>query len=148
MSAAPFVPGNALEEVLVQALAGEVPQSEFLGTLVNGQVFVLMDKALGPGNQWDPSINLCVLANDAGTALMAVFTAPERADGFRAQVPDFAHGLLVSTLWLMKGLGPDVGLVVNPGIEAASVELTPRMIGQMKDALAAEQAALSAGREA
>lgn len=148
MSAASFVPGNALEQVLVQALAGEAPQSDFLGTLVNSQVHVLMDKALGDDGRWDPSTRLCVLANDADVPLVAVFTAPERAALVRAQAPEFAHGLAVGTPWLMNGLEPDVGLVVNPGFEGATVELTPRMIGQMKDAMAAERAALSGDREA
>ncbi|MDZ4048422.1 MAG: SseB family protein [Pseudoxanthomonas sp.] len=136
MSDEEFVPANELENTLLLAQQGQGSTPDFLNSFVNSQVFVLLDKDLGPEGQWDPSINLCVLTNAAGGPVVAVFTAPERAIPWSERLPQFQHGLLVSPTWLMQGLGPTVGIVVNPG-HKVGVELSPDAIQQMKDAIAA-----------
>lgn len=145
MQDADFIPANKLEEALVEFLDGKIPQAEFLGTLANGQLYILLDKALPEGSQWDPGINLCVVSNEAGVALVAAFTSPGRAEALQAEATEFAHGLLVSTGWLLQGLGPDVGVAVNPGY-GASVELSPRVAGQLRDAFAKEMTELAGGQ--
>lgn len=136
MSDAEFVPGNALETALVLAQQGKASTPDFLNQLVGSQVFVLLDKELGPEGQWDPAINLCVLTNAKGNPMVAVFTAPERAIPWSERLPQFQHGLLVNPTWLIQGLGPTVGIVVNPG-HPVGVELSPDAVRQMKDVIAA-----------
>lgn len=136
MSDEEFVARNDLEATLQLAQQGKASTPDFLNSFVNSQVFVLVDKALDSEGQWDPSINLCVLTNAAGNPVVAVFTAPERAIPWSEHLPQFQHGLLVSPTWLIQGLGPTAGIVVNPG-HKVGVELSPDAVRQMKDAIAA-----------
>jgi hypothetical protein len=131
MNEAAFSPINPLEVSLLQAQLGSGPASDFFDELLGSQVFVLLDKDLGPDGQWDPSINLCVLTNAAGKPVLAAFTAAERSAQWYQHLPQFQYGLLVSFVWLMQGLGPDVGVVINPG-HAVGVELAPEAIARFK----------------
>jgi hypothetical protein len=131
MNEAAFSPLNPLEETLLQAQLGAAPASDFFSELLGSQVFVLLDKDLGPDGQWDPSINFCVLTNAAGAPVLAAFTAPERSAPWYQHLPQFQFGLSVGFAWLMQGLGPDVGVVINPG-HGVGVELAPEAIARLR----------------
>ena len=131
MNEAAFSPLNPLEESLLQAQLGAAPASDFFDNLLGSQVFVLLDKDIGPDGQWDASINLCVLTNAAGAPVIAAFTAPERSAPWYKHLPQFQSGLLVSFVWLIQGLGPDAGVVINPG-HGVGVELAPEAIARLR----------------
>ena len=131
MNEAAFSPLNPLEEALLQAQLGAAPAADFFSVLLDSQVFVLLDKDIGPDGQWDPSINLCLLTNAAGAPVLAAFSAPERSAPWYPHLPQFQFGLLVSFVWLMQGLGPDAGVVLNPG-HGVGVELAPEAIARLR----------------
>jgi hypothetical protein len=77
-----FEPLNDLESALIQAQAGNLSAMDFLGKLSKSKVFVLLDKELPPSGLRDNSASLLVLSNIAGTPVLALFTAPERSEGW------------------------------------------------------------------
>jgi len=131
MNEAAFSPLNPLEESLLQVQLGAAPAADFFSLLLDSQVFILLDKPIGEDGQWDPTINLCLLTNAAGAPVVAAFTAPERSAPWYRHLPQFQYGLLVSFTWLMQGLGPTVGVVINPG-HGVGVELAPEAIARLR----------------
>ncbi|MBD9480963.1 SseB family protein [Pseudoxanthomonas sp. PXM02] len=135
-----FSPTNSLEHALLDAQQGTGSPAAFFDQLLTSQVFVLLDKDIGPEGRWDPSINMCVLTNAAGGPFVAAFTAPERSTPWHEHLPQFGYGLLVSFTWLLQGLGSEVGVVINPG-GSVGVELAPEAIGRLKQQVAGNSAA-------
>ena len=135
-----FSPANPLEHSLLRAQQGTGSPADFFDELIKSQVFVLLDKEIGPEGRWDPSINMCVLTNASGSPVVAAFTAPERSSPWHERLPQFQYGLLVSSTWLLGGLGPGVGVVLNPG-HPVGVELAPEAIDRLKQQVAGEKAA-------
>ena len=131
MSQQEFVPQNELESVLLKAQQGSCPASDFLDKLLSSKVFVLLDKEIGPEGRWDPSINPCILNNAARAPVLAAFTTPELATPWHERLPQFGYGLLVNFAWVLQGLRPQVGVVINPG-HKVGVELTPEAIARLK----------------
>jgi hypothetical protein len=83
---------------------------------LQSQVFVLLDKDPGESPTWDNSSNPMVLTNQGGSPVLAMFTHPDRSQGWTERTPQFQFGLLTDFAWLVKGIGPGVGIVVNPGL--------------------------------
>ena len=135
-----FSPANALELSLLKAQQGTGLPEDFFNELLQSQVFVLLDKEIGPEGRWDSSISLCVLTNAAGNPVVAAFTAPERSSPWHERLPQFQYGLLVTSTWLLNGLGPGVGVVLNPG-HPVGVELAPEAIDRLKRQAAGAKAA-------
>lgn len=135
-----FSPLNRLEATLLAAQTGTGPSSAFFDELVQSQVFLLLDREIGEDGRWDPAINLCVLTNAQGRPVVAAFTAPERSTDWYAHLPQFKYGLLVTFAWLMQGLGPEVGVVVNPGLPVG-VELGPEAIMDLRQQAAGDSTA-------
>ena len=138
MNTPQFVPANDLETALVDAQKGQRSVPEFFGALLRSQVYLLLDKEIGPDGQLDPSINPCVLSNAAGAPMLAAFTAPERASGWAERLPQFAHGVLVSFPWVLLRLGPQVGVVLNPEGKVG-VEIGADALAQLKAQIVASQ---------
>ena len=126
-----FSPTNALEHALLDAQEGNRSSTDFLSELLGSQVFVLLDREIGPKGHWDESINLCVLTNATDGPVVAAFTSPERSIPWHERLPQFGHGLLVDFSWLLQGLGPEVGVVINPGW-SVGVELAPEAVERLK----------------
>ena len=128
---AAFEPANELEHALVKARQGELPVVSFMDKLLASQVFVLLDKAPAADGKWDNGISPMVLRNQDGNPVMAMFTAPERSTEWPKREPRFQHGLLTDFAWLLRGLQPGVGLVINPGL-AAGLEMPASGVAQLK----------------
>ncbi len=131
-----FEPLNDLEVRLLQAQDGTLEAAGFLDALLAEQVFVLLDKAVGPDNDWDETINPLVLTSEGGEPMFAVFSAPERAGPWNDQLPQFEHALQVDFLWLLGGIADDVGIVLNPGYPVG-MEMVPDAVVQLKQRAAA-----------
>jgi len=125
-----FEPQNELEHSLVQAQAGRLPVPELMRAFLTSQVFVLLDKDPGPSGKWDNSSSPMVLSNSTGSPLLAIFTSPERSSTWPTQLPQFAFGLLTNFSWLLKGIAPNVGIVVNPG-SSVGMEIPPAGVQQL-----------------
>lgn len=126
-----FEPANDLERALLQAQRGQLPVVSFMDKLLASQVFVLLDKEPGPSGKWDNSASPMVLTNQEGKPVMAMFTAPERSTEWPKREPRFTHGLLTDFAWLLRGLAPGVGLVINPGL-SAGLEMPASGVAQLK----------------
>lgn len=134
---ADFTPLNALEAALQQAQAGETQPSELFAALHGAQVFVLVDRELGPGGAWTEDTSLLVLQGPSGAPVVAVFSAPERAKDWPERAPAFRWGLLVDFRWLLQGVSPQAGIVVNPDCEVG-VELTTDILAKLRQAAATD----------
>lgn len=132
-----FTPLNPLETTLAAAQAGTLPPSQLFAALHGTQVFVLINKQLGPDTPWDEETALLVLNGQAGTPVVAVFSAAERAIDWPAQAPAFRFGLWVEFRWLLGGIAPELGIAINPGA-AVGLELAPAMLQQLRDSIAAQ----------
>ncbi len=128
---APFEPLNDLEVRLVQAQDGTLPAPEFLDSLLADQVFVLLDKPVGPDADWDESINPLVLTSEAEEPMFAVFSAVERASAWSEQLPQFENALQVKMSWLLSAISDGVGIVLNPGFDLG-MEMIPDAVVQLK----------------
>lgn len=127
-----FDAGNDLERALLEAQAGRLATEKFLKMLLASQVFILLDKEIGPGC-WDNSASPMILSNLASGRVLATFTSPERSKGWPDQLPRFKFGLLTDFRWLVKGIAPGVGVVVNPGLPVG-LELSPERVSELKAA--------------
>jgi hypothetical protein len=126
-----FEPANDLERALVAAQLGELPVPAFMQTLLMSKVFVLIDKEIGPSGVWDNSASPMVLSNAQGTPILAMFTAPERSGDWPERQPRFAFGLFTDFAWLLKGVAPNVGVVINPGL-SVGLEIQPPTVAQLR----------------
>lgn len=132
----PFTPVNDLEARLLQTQEGALSPSDFLDSLLNEKIFVLLDKEIPEGGEWDDTITPLVLTNDANEPMFAVFSAPERAVAWSEQVPAFENALHLDFRWLLGGIADGVGIVLNPGFDVG-MEMIPDAVAQLKQRAAA-----------
>jgi hypothetical protein len=126
-----FEPSNDLERALVAAQKGQLPVPAFMQTLLTSKVFVLVDKEIGAGGAWDNSASPMVLSDSKGAPFLAMFTAPERSGEWPKRQPRFGFGLLTDFSWLLKGIAPNVGVVINPGL-TVGLEMQPSTVAQLR----------------
>jgi|SRR5215831_19760122 len=126
-----FEPSNDLERALVAAQQGHLPVLSFLQILKVSKVFILIDKELGPSDVWDNSASPMVLSNPKGVPVLAMFTAPERSGDWPRRQPRFKYGLLADFAWVLKGIAPHVGVVLNPGL-AVGLEIEPSTVSELR----------------
>ena len=127
----PFEPANDLERALVAALRNQLPVTTFVQTLLTAKVYVLTDKDIRPGAVWDPSVAPMVLASSDKTPFLAIFTAPERSSAWARRQTTFGFGVSTDFIPLLKGMAPDLGIVINPGLQAG-FELQPATVAQLR----------------
>lgn len=117
---APFVPSNPLEFALVQARDGRLPIPEFLRLLLASKLAVpSASEVEADGRGLQP-----LVFDKQGTAMMAVFSSPERAAVFADVAPYLLYG---SARGLLQALAPDVGIVLNPTYDLG-LDIPPRGI--------------------
>ena len=122
---------NSLERALLQAQNGELATDDFLAVLLESKVFMLIDKDIGPSGVWDNSAEPMVLFNAQHAPVLAIFTAPERSSEWAMHSPKYKFGLLTDFRWLLKGVAPNVGVVVNPG-SSAGLEIAPSRVVELR----------------
>jgi len=107
-----FAPENELERQLVRAQQGGISLPQLLESFVASQVVALFDQ--DPATVAQPQPSPLVISNSTGVPSLAVFTSLDRATPWTKKQPEFQFALLVDFGWLLKGIAPGVGLVVNP----------------------------------
>lgn len=110
-----FEPNNDLEHVLVQAQAGKLSVPDFFAYLLKSQVVILLDSAPPQSGPWDNNISPLVLRSSTGSNVLAVFTSKERATPMAQKAKKHQYALLTDFNWVLKGVAPGVGIVINPG---------------------------------
>jgi hypothetical protein len=109
---AEFNPQNDLEKRLLSVQRGHSPIEQLIETLVNAEVFILLDHEPIEANMKDASV--FAVQNAEGGEFMAVFSSPARAQPIVTQHADFCHGLLVDFRWVLEVCEPASGMIVNP----------------------------------
>ncbi len=127
-----FVPANELEQVLVRGRAGQASIDDFLDKLMQSQAVLLLDRELPPGG-WDNSVNPAIFTSRDGFPVLAIFTSVERVP----KISGFPYALLVDFRWILRGVVPGTGLVVNPR-SAVGAEIAPHAVAELQKKAAAK----------
>ena len=127
-----FEARNELEQKLMAAQEGSLPESEFMHYLLEAQVFMPVRDSINivgfSGS--DKAMPLTLHTEDALEALV-LFTSPERAKHFVQDHPGYEGGLLVEFKWVLERTGSDVGISLNP-TWAVGMDLEAEMIQQLR----------------
>ena len=123
-----FDPRNALEHKLLAAQDGILDSADFLTELMDLPVFLPVKDGVGiVGFQASDAAHPIVLDWAQGTQVVPVFSSPDRVQPFLPHLPGYGGGFLGEFRWVLDKLGPETGIVLNPGwdvgfeIEAAVV---------------------------
>ena len=130
---------NLLEQKLLAAIDGELPPEDFMRELLEQQVFIPIkdDKDSGiKGLQLTTKATPLVIQDEAGSNILVLFTSPERARDFLADVPGYSGGLLADFAWIVERMDPGFAIAVNPGLELG-MDIEPENVTQMLALLAA-----------
>jgi len=132
---------NALEEKLLAAMAGELGSDDFMRALLDEQVFMPIrdepDSGIQNFQRSTRATPLLVEGED-GRPTLVLFTSPERARDFLAEVPGYGGGLLAEIAWIIERIEPGVAIAVNPGLELG-MDIEPDDVAQMLALLAARE---------
>ncbi|HEX6592581.1 MAG TPA: SseB family protein [Moraxellaceae bacterium] len=108
-------PLNDIETLLLAVRQGQAGIADLLDTLVDTEVFILLDREPGPDDLLEGRALPLLLSNPQGLPLLAVFTAAERSVPMAVEFPRFGVGMAVVFRELLTVVRPGVGLVMNPG---------------------------------
>jgi hypothetical protein len=111
----PFEARNELEQKLMAAQEGSLPESEFMHYLLEAQVFMPVRDSINiagftGGNK---AVPLTLHTEDA-VEVLVLFTSPDRARNFMQDYPGYEGGLLVEFKWVLERTGSGVGISLNP----------------------------------
>jgi hypothetical protein len=142
MNAAAFEAKNELEHKLLAAMSGELASEDFMRELMTQQVFIPVrdepDSGI-KGFQRTTRATPLVIEDDEGMKILVLFTSPERARGFLAEVPGYSGGLLAEFSWIVERMDAGFAISVNPGLDAG-MDIEPQIVAQMLELLAAASA--------
>lgn len=132
MPNAAFEPRNDLESLLLDMHSGRLEPEDFASRLLTLQVFMPVkdEKHQITGFQRSTQAEPLILEDEAGQRALIAFSAPERAKGFLADFPGYSGGLLTEFDWLLRRMGADVGIALNPGIEIG-FDFDPAMVAML-----------------
>ncbi len=110
-------PRNELERLLALMHAGGLEPENFAKQLLNLQVFMPVrdEKHVIKGFQASTRAEPLILEDEEGMRVLILFSAPERAKAFTAEIPGYSGGLLTEFAWVLRRMGQDVAISINPG---------------------------------
>lgn len=129
---------NELEKKLLAAMRGELDSGSFMRELLTQQVFIPIrdDKDSGiKGFQHTTKATPLVVQDEDGQNILVLFTSPDRAKEFLAEMPGYGGGLLADFSWIVERMEPGFAIVVNPGLEFG-MDIGPEDVTQMLGLLA------------
>ncbi len=129
---------NELEKKLLAAINGELPSEDFMNEMLTQQIFIPIkdDRDSGiPGFQLTNKATPLVVQDEEGRNMLVLFTSPERAKEFLADVPGYGGGLLADFAWIVERMEPGFSIAVNPGLELG-MDIEPEDVTQMLAVLA------------
>jgi len=127
-----FEARNDLEQKLLAAQEGQIPETEFMQYLLEAQVFMPVRDSIGIAGFTgsNKAIPLTVKTEDAVEVLI-LFTSPDRAKTFVRDYPGYEGGLLTEFKWVLERTGSGVGISINPNWPVG-MDMEPEMIQQLK----------------
>lgn len=119
MNNSPSAARNDVEQLLQDMHAGRVSPDSFAKQLLDLQVFMPVkdEKHVIKGFQASTRAEPLVLEDDEGTRVLILFSAPERAKAFTAEVGGYSGGILTEFSWVLRRMGQDMAISINPGDE-------------------------------
>lgn len=114
---------NEVERLLADMDAGNIDPESFARQLLDHQVFMPIkdEKHQIAGFQLSTKADPLVIEDEDGNRVFIAFSSPERAKAFTsefaAEFPGYSGGLLTEVSWIVKRMGADMGLSINPGME-------------------------------
>jgi len=133
---------NELEQKLLAAINGELPADAFMQEMLTQQIFIPIkdDRDSGiKGLQLTTKATPLVIQDEAGQAILVLFTSPDRAKAFLADMPGYSGGLLADFAWIVERMEPGFSIAVNPGLELG-MDIEPENVTRMLEMLAARVA--------
>jgi hypothetical protein len=128
----PFEARNELEQKLMQAQEGSLPEVEFMQYLLESQVFMPVRDAIGITGFTGSSKAIPLTLNTEDTLeVLVLFSSPERAKEFVRDYPGYEGGLLVEFKWVLERTGSGVGISLNPNWPVG-MDLEPETVQQLK----------------
>lgn len=137
-----FEAKNELERKLLAAMNGELSSEDFMRELMTQQIFIPIkdDKDSGiQGFQHTTKATPLVIQDDEGMNILVLFTSPDRAQAFLAEVPGYSGGLLADFAWIVERMDAGFAISVNPGMEMG-MDIEPEIVTEMLELLAGEAA--------
>jgi shikimate 5-dehydrogenase len=127
-----FEARNELEQKLMAAQEGSLPESEFMDYLLEAQVFMPVRDSINIAGFTgsNKAIPLTLNTEDAAEVLV-LFTSPERAKDFVQDYPGYEGGLLVEFKWVLERTGSGVGISINPNWPVG-MDMEAEMVQQLK----------------
>ncbi|HRH80304.1 MAG TPA: SseB family protein [Thiobacillaceae bacterium] len=125
-------PRNDVERLLQDLHEGRTTPDLFAKHLLEQQVFMPVqdEKHVIKGFQSSTQARPLVLDTDEGTPVMILFSDPERAKGFLAEFPGFGGGILTEFSWIVRRLGANMGIALNPDHDLG-FDFDPEMVAMM-----------------
>lgn len=112
-------PRNDVERLLIALAEGRIEAEDFARQLLDQQVFMPVqdEKHQIAGFQLSTKARPLVIDDQDGNRVLVTFSTPERAKALKTEFPDYSGGLLTEVSWIVRRIGADMGLCINPGTE-------------------------------
>lgn len=127
-----FAPRNDVERLLADFEAERVEPEDFARRLLDLQVFMPVkdEKHQIAGFQTSTKAEPLVIEDADGARVAILFTGPERAKDFLLHYPGYSGGLLAEMSWIVKRMGADMSIALNPGLELG-FDFDPDMVAML-----------------
>lgn len=134
-----FPPRNDVERLLMEMLQGQLDPETFARRLVDVEVFMPVrdEKHQIAGFQTSTKAEPLVVGDEDGNRVLITFSSPERAKAFVAEYPGFGGGILTEMAWVLRRMGENMGLSINPG-EELGYDFDPDMVAMLASVLPEE----------
>lgn len=125
-------PRNDVERLLIDMTEGRMEPEDFAKQLLNQQVFMPVqdEKHQIAGFQLSTKATPLVIEDEDGNRVLVTFSTPERAKVLAADFPNYSGGLLTEMSWILRRMGADMGLTINPGMEPG-FDFDPDMVAML-----------------
>lgn len=132
---------NEVERLLTEMNEGSIEPENFARALLDQQVFIPIqdEKHQIAGFQLSTKATPLVVEDEDGHRVLIAFSSPERAKDFVAEFPGHGGGLLTEVSWILRRIGADMGLSINPG-EELGFDFDADMLAMMASLLPEEAA--------
>lgn len=125
---------SSLDQALEDTAAGRIPMDSLMDILMESQVFMPVRDTVGiKGNQGVPMI----LAAEDGTEVIILFSGPDKAKAFLAEIPEYEGGLITEFTWVLEKITGNYGVSLNPDSEQG-LDLEPEMVQKLRLRCAAQ----------
>jgi hypothetical protein len=132
-------PRNDVERLLMEMRHGAIDPEAFAKQLIDLEVFMPVkdDKHRIAGFQTSTKAEPLVVEDEDGNRVLITFSSPERAKAFVAEFPGFTGGLLTEMSWIVRRMGENMALSLNPG-EELGYDFDPDMVAMLASVLPEE----------